>query len=221
MLLAERLAVAQEGRAGERIDLGAGIVDIIFAGDGEAGEGEQIGERIAEHRAAAMCRHASARLDWPRHIPRSPPRPCRSRSGRRRRPAPAPCAARSARTASAKVRLMKPGPAISTLSICGSEASSGTMRSASARGGWPAALASTMAALVARSPWREVLGRLERDAVDARLVRHHAVMLELLDRGENPPVEPCKNVHGSSGKTMRMILSENRCPLFRIMLGGD
>ena len=36
-VLAERLAVAQIGRAGERIDLGAGIVDIIFAGDGEAG----------------------------------------------------------------------------------------------------------------------------------------------------------------------------------------
>ena len=54
-VLAERLAVAQEGRAGERIDLGAGIVDIIFARDGKAGKGEQIGERIAEHGAAAMA----------------------------------------------------------------------------------------------------------------------------------------------------------------------
>src|SRR5262245_2734164 len=54
--------------------------------------------------------------------------------------------------AEASVRLMKPGPAISTLSICLSEASSGAMRSASARGARPACLASTMAALVARSP---------------------------------------------------------------------
>ena len=45
-----------------------------------------------------------------------------------------------------------------------------------------------------------VLGRLERDALDARLMRHDAVMLELLDRGEHPAVEPCKNVHGSSAK---------------------
>ncbi len=47
-----------------------------------------------------------------------------------------------------------------------------------------------------------VLGRLERDALDARVMRHHAVMLELLDRGEHPAVEPCKNVHGSSGKVL-------------------
>src|SRR5262245_30260693 len=60
--------------------------------------------------------------------------------------------------AEASVRLMKPGPAISTLSICGSEASSGPMRSASARGARPACLASTMAALVARSPCEASLG---------------------------------------------------------------
>ncbi len=53
--LAERLAVAQIGRARQRIDLSAGVVDVIFAGDGEAGEGEQIGERVAEHGAAAMA----------------------------------------------------------------------------------------------------------------------------------------------------------------------
>src|SRR5262245_34760444 len=60
--------------------------------------------------------------------------------------------------AEASVRLMKPGPAISTLSICGSEASSGAMRSASARGGRPACLASTMAALEARSPCEATFG---------------------------------------------------------------
>ena len=66
-VLAERLAVAQIGRAGERIDLGAGVVDIIFARHGEAGEGEQIGERIAEHGAAAMAdMHRPGRIG--RHI---------------------------------------------------------------------------------------------------------------------------------------------------------
>ena len=47
-----------------------------------------------------------------------------------------------------------------------------------------------------------ILRRLERDALDARVERHHAVMFELLDRGEDPPVEPCKNVHGSSGERL-------------------
>ena len=46
----------------------------------------------------------------------------------------------------------------------------------------------------------EILRRLERDAVDARFVRHHAVMFELLDGGENPPVKACKNVHENSRK---------------------
>ena len=54
-VFAERLAVAQERRAREHIDLRAGIVDVVFARDLEAGESQQIGERIAEHRAAAMA----------------------------------------------------------------------------------------------------------------------------------------------------------------------
>ena len=54
-VFAERLAVAQEGRAREHVDLRAGIVDVVFARDLVAGEGEQVGERVAEHRAAAMA----------------------------------------------------------------------------------------------------------------------------------------------------------------------
>jgi hypothetical protein len=50
----ERLAVAQMRRAGERLHLRAGIVDIIFAGDGIAGIFEQLRQRVADHRAAAM-----------------------------------------------------------------------------------------------------------------------------------------------------------------------
>jgi hypothetical protein len=47
---------------------------------------------------------------------------------------------------------MKPGPATSALSIAGSAASFATIASASARGLVAAGLASTIAALVARSP---------------------------------------------------------------------
>jgi hypothetical protein len=54
-VLAERLAVAQECRAREHVDLGAGIVDVILARDRKAGAIEQVGERIAEHGAAAMA----------------------------------------------------------------------------------------------------------------------------------------------------------------------
>ena len=54
-VLAERLAVAQIGRAREHIDLGAGVVDVIFARYLETGEGEQVRQRIAEHGAAAMA----------------------------------------------------------------------------------------------------------------------------------------------------------------------
>ncbi len=45
---------------------------------------------------------------------------------------------------------------------------------------------------------RRVFRRLERDPFDARFGRDDPVMLELLDSGEDPPVEPCKNVHESS-----------------------
>ena len=40
-----------------------------------------------------------------------------------------------------------------------------------------------------------ILRRLERDAVDARLRRHDAVMLQLLDGREHAAVESCKDVH--------------------------
>ena len=66
-VLAKRLAVTEEGRAREHVHLGARVVDIIFARDGVAGEGEQGGERIAEHGAAAMAdMHRSGRVG--RHI---------------------------------------------------------------------------------------------------------------------------------------------------------
>ena len=54
-IFAQRLAVAQVGRAREHIDLRAGIIDVIFARDRKAGEGEQIRQRVAEHGAAAMA----------------------------------------------------------------------------------------------------------------------------------------------------------------------
>src|SRR5262249_55171024 len=55
--------------------------------------------------------------------------------------------------ASRSVMLMKPGPATSTLATSGSARSLAAIASASSRGFRPASLASTMAALVAMSPW--------------------------------------------------------------------
>ena len=54
-VFAERLAVAQECRAREHVDLRAGVVDVIFARDVVAGKSQQAAQRIAEHRAAAMA----------------------------------------------------------------------------------------------------------------------------------------------------------------------
>ncbi len=53
--LAQRLAVAQIGRAREHVDLGAGVVDVILARDGKAGEREQVRQSIAKHGPAAMA----------------------------------------------------------------------------------------------------------------------------------------------------------------------
>ncbi len=65
---------------------------------------------------------------------------------------------------------MKPGPATSTEVTGGSASSFGLIASASARGFVPAPLASTIAALVARSPCAWIARRLDRDvaALDAR-----------------------------------------------------
>jgi hypothetical protein len=62
-------------------------------------------------------------------------------------------AKRSRQKSGASRRLMKPGPATSTASTASAERRASASGSAIARGAIPAALASTMAALVARSPW--------------------------------------------------------------------
>src|SRR6516162_10151471 len=51
----ERLPVAQKRRTGERVDLCAGIIDVILAGHAKARERKQVGECVAEDRAAAMA----------------------------------------------------------------------------------------------------------------------------------------------------------------------
>ena len=53
--LAQGLAVAQVQRAGERLDLRAAVVDVVFAGDGKAGMAEHRRQRVAEHGAAAVA----------------------------------------------------------------------------------------------------------------------------------------------------------------------
>ena len=42
-------------RAGQRVDLAAGVVDVVFAGDGEAGLLQQRRQRVADDRAAAVA----------------------------------------------------------------------------------------------------------------------------------------------------------------------
>src|SRR5512143_1775079 len=119
----------------------------------------------------------------------------------------------------ASVRLMKPGPAISTFSTNGSEASSGTMRSASSRGFLPAALARTMAALVARSPWEASLGGSSVMPSMLASCGTTPSCLSCCTAARTCPWNPAKTSMKAPGKTyLSMILSENRCPLFRIML---
>jgi hypothetical protein len=61
--LAERLAITQMERARERLDLGAGIVDVVFAADRKTRFGEQRGERIADDGAATMAdMHRAGRI---------------------------------------------------------------------------------------------------------------------------------------------------------------
>ncbi len=54
-VFAERLAVAQIGRARQRIDLGSGVVDIELARYPISGEFQQRAECVAEHRAPTMA----------------------------------------------------------------------------------------------------------------------------------------------------------------------
>src|SRR5690606_11965330 len=54
-LLAKRLEVAQEGGAGERVDLAAGVVDVVLARHLVAAIGHERSDRIAEHRATCMA----------------------------------------------------------------------------------------------------------------------------------------------------------------------
>ena len=62
-ILTERFAVAQECGAGEHVHLRTRIVDVVFPGDLMAREGQQFGQRIAEHRAAAMAHmHRAGRV---------------------------------------------------------------------------------------------------------------------------------------------------------------
>ncbi len=61
--LAQRLAVTQECRTRQHVHLGAGVVDVVFARDGVAGEIQQARQRVAEHGAAAVAdMHRTGRI---------------------------------------------------------------------------------------------------------------------------------------------------------------
>ena len=110
-VLAERLAVAQEGRAGEHVHLGAGVVDVIFARRLPAGEGEEARQRVAEHRAARVAdMHRPGRVGADIF---DVDRPGGARARPRRSAAPAVengAAAPSRRPRASGTMLMKPGP---------------------------------------------------------------------------------------------------------------
>ena len=54
-IVAESLAVTEERRTRQHVDLCAGVIDVIFARHLIAGEAKQIGQCVAEHRATAMA----------------------------------------------------------------------------------------------------------------------------------------------------------------------
>ena len=154
IVFAQRLAVAQKGRAREHIDLRAGIVDVIFARDRRS---------PAKSSRLASASPNTAPRQWPTCIGpgrigrdifdidlRAAPVRCRGRSRRRRQRRRA---ARRARRAGLSVRLMKPGPGdLGRGDQRRRRAAARRSASASSRGFLPACLASTIAALVARSP---------------------------------------------------------------------
>ena len=78
---------------------------------------------------------------------------------------------------------MKPGPAISALATSSSAASFGAIASASARGLVPARLASTIAALVARSPCAGSRGGSTATAPRSSPGGKRALGLEGVERG--------------------------------------
>src|SRR6185369_8734795 len=62
-VLPQRLAIPQVQRAGEDVDLGASIVEVIFLGDAEARSLEYPRQRIADDRAAAVANvHRTGRV---------------------------------------------------------------------------------------------------------------------------------------------------------------
>src|SRR5690606_18868625 len=66
-ILAQRLAVAQIGRARELLDLPAGVVDIVFARYVVAGERQKVAERIAKDSTPAVAdMHGAGRIG--RHV---------------------------------------------------------------------------------------------------------------------------------------------------------
>ncbi len=66
--LAQRLAVAQIGGTGQDIDLGAGVIDVIFAGDLVTGESQADWRARRQRRRRAHGRHAWDRSGSPKHI---------------------------------------------------------------------------------------------------------------------------------------------------------
>ena len=111
--VAAQLGDARLHALGEVRDLRAGVVVVELAGDLPAGPFERGGDRVADRGLAAVAHVQRARSGSPRRTPRS-----RGRRGRRRLlPKSFPAAITVGRIAcswaSARKKLMNPGPAIS------------------------------------------------------------------------------------------------------------
>ena len=167
MVSPQRLAIAQESRAREHIDLRARVVDVVFARDVMAGEREQICQGIAKHRAAPMAdMHGPGRVGGNIFdVDRARSARCRcaripSRAARHR-------AAILIQAYGLSVRLMKPGPATSHFGHrrVGREAVPHRLQRDRAAC-LPDILREHHGALVAISPWRLIARRLDLNARD-------------------------------------------------------
>ena len=199
-LLAQGLPVAQVGRAGENIDLRAGIVDVVLAGDRVAGKIEQPGKRIAEHRAAAMAHMHRAGRDWPRHIPRSRERPRPARSGRYPLLSTTTARRTSCRTAGASRMLMKPGPAISTLVTRGSSCRSATMNLGQGARVHARLLGQHHGGVGGEIAMGGIARRFDHDAADIQPRWNLPRLGQPAERIRNPLLKQPENIHGTSSQ---------------------
>ena len=172
-VLAERLAVAHVERAGENVDLRAGVVDVIFLGDPESRGLEQAGERVptTAPRQWPMCIGPVGLAETYSTLTRSLlpilDRPYASPSRR--------IVSSSLRHASGERRMLrKPGPAISTEVTPGSDCTFGRDRGRQSARVRARAFRKHHCCIARQVAVRRVARRLDRHGAAVQLGRQHA-----------------------------------------------